>query len=123
MGIIVIILIYVIYETTKEPFSTENQVEKRDHSNRVSSNVVDTALMDPTGNFEIKIHKILVGQDCVINNVVHNYQLAEAHNKNKEIAYFEVSVKNLKLPELRHVSFMQFKLEDNEGYSYPRIRQ
>lgn len=74
--------------------------------------------VDPTGKFEIIVHRVLVGESAVESEVYYDTRREELLKQKKDIVYFEVSVRNVDGPQEFEVLRQKFQMEDTEGYSY-----
>lgn len=77
-----------------------------------------TLFIDPSGSFEIHIDRILIGQRAVDENVIYQSQLDDIQSRNKEIVYFEISLKNINGPQERNLFPSDFSLQDKSGNTY-----
>ncbi len=69
--------------------------------------------------FEVQIDRILIGPRAIEEGKVYSSQLDDPQ---KELVYFQVSVKNIGCRYEWHVYGMNFQLIDNSGYSYTDIQ-
>ncbi len=80
---------------------------------------VSLALKEPSGNLEVKVERVLIGQRTVDYEVFHSYQLEEHRKRRREVVYFQIALKNLKKSQGIDVSPFGFNLRDDKGNSYP----
>ena len=80
---------------------------------------VSVALKEPTGNLEVKVEKVLIGQRTVDYEVFHSFQLEEHRKRGREVVYFQIALKNLGNTHGIDVSPSGFNLRDDKGNSYP----
>jgi uncharacterized protein len=70
---------------------------------------------EETGHFEIRVERILKGQRVFDEGLIYPSQM---DSPQKEIVYFEVSVKNISGEQEHNLWHFAFTLEDSEGNSY-----
>ncbi len=74
--------------------------------------------IDPSGSFDIRINRILIGQRAVDENVFYQNQLDDLRARNKEIVYFDISLKNVHGTQEHQLEFDNFSLQDKQGNTY-----
>jgi TPR repeat protein len=73
---------------------------------------------DPSHAFEIRVLRILIGQRTVDEGVFHQFALNDFRSRNKEVVYFEVSLKNIDGPQEWRFWQDDFSLQDKQGNTY-----
>lgn len=82
---------------------------------RTGKQEVDIGLEAPFRQFDVRIHRVLLGREAVEHGVLYDTQFVNSQKQGKYIVYFQVSVKNLTRRRAHRVSQRDFRLEDNEG--------
>lgn len=80
---------------------------------------VSLALIEPFGNLEVKIERVLIGQRTVDYEVFHSFPLEGHRKRGREAVYFLIAVKNIRNAQSIDVSYFGFNLRDDKGDSYP----
>jgi hypothetical protein len=75
--------------------------------------------VDPSRSFEIRITRILIGQRAVDEKLIYQSQIDDLRARNKEIIYFDISLKNVNGPQERDLFPSDYSLQDKDGNTYP----
>lgn len=67
--------------------------------------------------YTMAVTKVMFGDSVVTNNVIHEFKLDDARSRKKELVYLEFTLTN-KTNSTRYVTYQDFVLEDEEGFSY-----
>ncbi len=97
----------------------DQQEFSEDYQEFIGSNVLTYS--DPDSLLVMKIHKIFIGDIVAEKGFMYRFQFENVHSLGKEIVFFDVSIENYKGPDIISINWLQFLLEDNEGYSYKSL--
>jgi hypothetical protein len=70
------------------------------------------------GRIKLTLNSIAIGDSGVDRGVIYQMHLNEASAQNKDVYYFNITLKNISGDEEETVHNYNFKLEDNEGNTY-----
>ena len=73
------------------------------------------------GKITLTLNSIAIGYSGVEKGVVYQMHLNEALEQNKDVYYFNITLKNISGEDEENVHNYNFKLEDNEGNTYKDV--